>query len=372
MTIQSALACLLLSTTVAAQGTVPDAWSSKVTFRTIDGWYAAPIHAALLPDGRIHFIGIERDTEDPLAATARRKGAWVMTPDPLFAPLPAEIVIQELVEPMDLNQDTTYMPGSIVDDDLECTGQALTSDGRLLTAGGTRWIREIGTGNVSVLGLSYATIFDGAAWTRVATDMLAVGPLGTTARWYPTVTRLWNGRMLITSGEEQLYPGPYKNRSTEAFDPILGTWQVLSPHGEPPVEIENPDYTHAFVLPEKIGANDLLMLGKFSVPVLYSIDSLPHWTVVPIPRPDSVLGQVPNNGASSTLLPIRADDGDWGYANGSVLVAGGQEGTNHQEGVDAYDPSLQTWLPRVYTGVPRTHPSTVDVEPKHSFSDQLP
>ncbi len=348
-----------LATPALAQGTVPDVWSSKVTSRTPDGWYAAPIHGTLLPDGRLLFIGVERDTEDPLLATGRRKGAWVLTPDVAFAPLPSEIVVQELVEPMDIDNDPTLVPGSLVDDDLECTGQSLLADGRLFTAGGTRWTRLIGGGATSVIGLSYATLFDGAAWTRVASEMLAIGPLGSTARWYPTVTRLWDGRMLVMCGEEWLYPGPYKNRSVEAFDPSSGTWQVLSPYGEPPVEIENPDYTHAFVLPEPIGTNDLLMTGKFSVPVLYSLDSLPHWTVFPDPRPGAVLGQVPNNGASSALLPIRVQEGEWGYANGSMLVAGGQENTLFPETVDAYDPIAQGWFVRVATGVPRVHPSTV-------------
>jgi galactose oxidase len=355
----ASLLLVLLAEPGLAQGSVPDAWSSEVIFRTPDAWYAAPVHGTVLPDGRLLFIGIARDTLDPLVASGRRKCAWVLPPPAPFAPLPAEIVIQELVEPMDLNRDPTIVPGSLVDDDLECTGQSLLADGRLFTAGGTRWTIIPGMGASSAKGLTYSTIFDGTTWTRVPQDMLAVGPLGTTAQWYPCVTRLWDGRMLVTSGEEQLFPGPYKNRSTQVFDPVSGTWEVLSPYPEPPLEIENNDYTHAFVLPEPIGTNDVLMMGKFSVPVLYSLDVAPHWTVVIDPRPGAVIGQVPNNSASTALLPIRVRGGEWGYANGSLVAAGGQETTPFPATVDFYDPVAESWFLRISTGIPRTHPSTV-------------
>ena len=45
-----------------------DAWGPKTILRAPDGWYSTPIHGSLLPDGRLHLIGIERPTEDPLAA----------------------------------------------------------------------------------------------------------------------------------------------------------------------------------------------------------------------------------------------------------------------------------------------------------------
>src|SRR5262245_50979204 len=44
--------------------TVPDGWSPKITLRTADGWVATPIHAALLPDGKVFFMGLEFSSEE--------------------------------------------------------------------------------------------------------------------------------------------------------------------------------------------------------------------------------------------------------------------------------------------------------------------
>jgi hypothetical protein len=59
------------------------------------------------------------------------------------------------------------------------------------------------------------------------------------------------------------------------------------------------------------------------------------------------------------MLPIRVPAGEWGYANGSIVAAGGQEGTFYPAALDFYDPVAGSWFLQIDTGVPRTHPSTV-------------
>ena len=80
------LLLLLLPLLTSAKSCLPlvwDGWSEKVTWRTADGWYAAPIHAALLPDGQILFIGSARSTEDPDAPHEAKSHSFTMTPTPL-------------------------------------------------------------------------------------------------------------------------------------------------------------------------------------------------------------------------------------------------------------------------------------------------
>jgi hypothetical protein len=59
------------------------------------------------------------------------------------------------------------------------------------------------------------------------------------------------------------------------------------------------------------------------------------------------------------LLPIRVADGSLGYRNGSVLVAGGPEGSSYASRVDGYDPIQNTWGIIGDMGVARTHTSAV-------------
>src|SRR5205085_10623455 len=72
-------------------------------------------------------------------------------------------------------------------DYLLCGGNAHTGDGRVLFAGGS---------SPPDSGLHYSMLFDpaGGAWSRIRWDMK--GGL----RWYPTVTRLPDGRTLVTGG----------------------------------------------------------------------------------------------------------------------------------------------------------------------------
>ena len=82
------------------------------------------------------------------------------------------------------------------------------------------------------------------------------------------------------------------------------------------------------------------------------------WQVETVARPGTVMGQDPNHGTSTLLLPIRAIDGQWGYANGTVLMAGGSHNTSHEQHVDVYDPVAKAWKPRIDMGVLRHHPPT--------------
>jgi hypothetical protein len=111
---------------------------------------------------------------------------------------------------------------------LFCAGNSLLPDGRVFVAGG-----HAGTH----IGITAATIFNSQtqAWT-------AAVPMAT-ARWYPTVTTLPDGRMLTLAGEVNC--NACNAQVPEVFDPATGSWTALS--GAP---LDLPFYPHSFVLPD--------------------------------------------------------------------------------------------------------------------------
>jgi hypothetical protein len=364
----------------ASAATVPgsDSYSAEVLLVTSDGWYAAPIHSILLPSGRVLCLGIARPTLTPTTSTPARRTAWIM-PAPLPAPLPSQLVISTLDEPMEYTQE--LVGSTVVNDDLFCTGQTLTADGKFFSAGGTRRTLNASDGTIaSVTGLPYATEFDGQNWTRLPAEMTAVGALGEPFRWYPTVTRLADERLLVTSGFAEVEPTPSVNLSVEAYDPTSQSWTIVSPHGHVPVEILASDYTAAFVLPAAAAGFDLIMLGEPEVPVLFSLAG--SWKVLSsVPRPGTQAWQkarmaaggawnsdtAPGQGASVALLPIRQNNGDWGYNNGAIMVNGSYMGSTWSQDIDVYDPFASGWHPTVSAPVARANPSTVLLPDGHAL-----
>ena len=85
---------------IADLATVVDGWTSSTTLRTTDGWYATPVHATLLPDGRVLFTGIARSADPPTATTTQRRVSWVMPIQALGSPMAGSTVITEVKEPV--------------------------------------------------------------------------------------------------------------------------------------------------------------------------------------------------------------------------------------------------------------------------------
>jgi galactose oxidase-like protein/glyoxal oxidase-like protein/Kelch motif protein len=146
------------STTVTINALPPQAtsgsWDSPVD------WAIVPLHMSLLPTGKVLAWGkFEMD------GTMAMPRLW----DPTAGP-----------------------PGSApmihVDTMLFCSGHALMADGRLMVSGGHKADDE---------GLDVTNIFD------PVTETWASGlPKMAKGRWYPTVTTLWDGRMLTMGGRD--------------------------------------------------------------------------------------------------------------------------------------------------------------------------
>jgi hypothetical protein len=341
----------------ALPGTVADSWSAPSTFRTSEGWYASPIHATLLPDGRVFFVGIARNSDPPESATMWRRVAWVFTVPALGAPIPASTTIQEIAEPVELSRVDTS--AYYVNDDFYCMGATLTFDGRVVTAGGTRTVKLHDTGVEHTFGLPYETIFDGTTWVRQPGQMLGTGLLGQPTRWYPTLTRLPDRRTLVTGGLEVII-GPdnvgLSNRTVETYDTATGTRTLFSDLAQTPLAIQARDYAHAYVLPYASAPYDVMVLAEAGIPAFAEVDQPGAW-VTGATRPGNG-GSSASWGASSAMLPLRTPNGEWGYVNGAVLLASGDMHTPLEHQLDVYDP-LFGWQASRDLVAPRHHPSTV-------------
>src|SRR5712691_11266151 len=114
--------------------------------------------------------------------------------------------------------------------DLLCAGHTFLSDGRLITLGG--WDRS-GAG----LGLNEVDIFEPniQAWIRARPMAFK--------RWYPTATRLPDGRVLAVSGARNTLTDIVN--IPEVYDPATDTWTSLTAASR-----AIPLYPFLFVLPD--------------------------------------------------------------------------------------------------------------------------
>ena len=230
---------------------------------------------------------------------------------------------------------------------LWCAGQTLLADGRVLVVGGNlEYPEDTGTGSGNgagngFKGAPWVMTFDPATetWTRYQ-DM----PHG---RWYPTLTELPDGRVLILGGWDETggrdYGGPTQpalmdnNQDVEVFDPSTpagdqATTVVsrLPPDG-PGQPTPYPDhrglglYPHVFVLPSTttLGAGGHTVLvagpGRYDSAVIDTTSWV--WTDVISHHPDAGQDRLSQDRAWGTgwLAPSDAD------GSTSVVLLGGAD-----------------------------------------------
>ena len=163
-------------------------------------WPVVGVHVALLPDGKVlayDSIG-DNATETYPVHDRTRATVW----DPATG----------IHTPADV--DTGF--------NVFCSGLAHLHDGRLFLAGGNK--------DAQLNGIVQTHIFDpaGYAWS--------LGPNMASGRWYPSVTPLPNGEMLITSGrvntpEVRTLAGSLRALSTASLGLPLYPWMDVAPDG---------------------------------------------------------------------------------------------------------------------------------------------
>src|SRR3954453_3853251 len=163
-------------------------------------WPVVGVHVALLPNGKVlayDSIG-DNATESYPVQDHTRATVW----DPATG------------TQTPVNVDTGY--------NVFCSGLAHLVDGRLFLAGGNK--------DQQLSGIVQTHLFDPASNTW------SLGPDMAAERWYPTVTPLRNGEMLITSGrvdtpQVRMLNGALRTLSTASLSLPLYPWMDVAPNG---------------------------------------------------------------------------------------------------------------------------------------------
>ena len=164
-------------------------------------WPVVGVHVALLPNGKVLAYDSIGDlaTEKYVLQDHTRATIW----DPATG------------TQTPVNVDTGY--------NIFCSGLGHLIDGRMFIAGGNR--------DQQLNGIVQTHLFD------PATNLWSLGPNMAAGRWYPTVTPLNNGEMLITSGrvdtpEVRTLAGGLRSLSTASLSLPLYPWLDVAPSGQ--------------------------------------------------------------------------------------------------------------------------------------------
>ncbi len=416
------LSALGLATTLSAQVYRGDGVSSTCSLTdaampsSACPRFLSPVHATVLPDGNLLLIGLRRKAEEECVSSSLcghwSCGGWqgVLSPDLSALNPPHHIQLNVDAPPLDypptwLPCDTNppptcHTPDLWVTDSLFCGGHTLLADGRVYVTGGTRTVVESDPTKNSYIGLPYAMTYDASAGWSNPLALVGIGGWDTAfcpltcgpsiryiegpERWYPTATRMADGRVLVTGVTQVVWhrgtrylgapPGPCgssRNLSLELYDPATPATPhtLVSAHSTTPADIFAKEYVHVFRLPYPVSRGgrvyELLMFGDAGEPIFlddtgaYPV-SASEWLDTDDQRPPTP-ADAPNHGASSVMLPLFAPHPPT-YQPGSVLIAGGEDGTTQHGLISVYDPTLTTgaWIvssPLSNGGL--HHPSTV-------------
>jgi hypothetical protein len=270
---------------------------------------------------------------------------------------------------------TVNAPASIF-----CAGNTHLSDGRILVVGGH------GTNEI---GIKTTSIYDPAAgtWGTVA-------PMNS-ARWYPSVLQLSDGRYLALSGNST--DSSHWSDTPEVYDPAANTWTLLT--GVNTSQIHEEEYPFSYLM----NNGKVLAMGP-SEDVTYVLDvTAKTWTPVgtsgvvngsPVMyRPGKILysGGAPSvistttASATTAVLDTTGATPTWRttspmntarvyhtltmMADGKVLAVGG-EATSDQNAVttgilstEVWDPATETWTTGPSMSAARNYHSTAVLMP---------
>jgi hypothetical protein len=360
---------------------IADSWSPLVRWRQPNGFEVTPIHMGILPNGKLFLVNEYNYMQHPEVDLNDRslnvEFMFTMDTTPAFAATPASVAIAPMANPAPYGP--VWSGNTLRVKTLVCSGHALMADGNLLFASGSEATIDLGRyaqgdlfGALTVTGVSETMVY------HPATDTLTVGPSTVVnapatqrpLRWYATLTRLADKRMLLTGGYDKVSPTMSPNTSVEVYEPSTNAWTAVSPPSGTPAGLENPDYPHVFQYPyaARDGSNLVEMIGGSGEALFLSLGAQGNsWyrtnkyrpgalSFINASFPDTVF---PNHGASSVLLPLRLPEASWGYSNGSVLYAGGEYATELMGHIDVFDPAQNAWRASIRMHGLRHDPATV-------------
>ena len=151
-----------------------------------------------------------------------------------------------------LDTETGAFAAETAGNNLFCAGQTVLADGRIMTLGGD-------LNGEPEAGLVNTNIYNPAtnSWTATAPMHYL--------RWYPTATKLPDGRILATSGTAS----GVVQQIPEVYDPASNTWTAL-----PSATDFIPSYPFMFVLPD----GRVVQVGSFTAPTDVQVLNPANWT----------------------------------------------------------------------------------------------
>jgi hypothetical protein len=337
------LAGCLAATQVQAQG-IRDSYGPLIQWKQASGWEVTPIHVGLMPNGQLMLVNEYNYMEHPDLDLSKPpfplEFPFLMQVTPLDAPMPATVAVQPMTLPSPFGAVVDPAGKMLVFKGLVCSGHTLMSDGNMFFASGSEADIDLGLyafgfldAAIAVNGIAESVTYNPATqqW-KSNPDMVVPGPqTGRPLRWYGTVTRLADSRMLVTGGYEKATPTLSHNTSVEVYDPATNAWTPVSDQSITPPGIQNPDYTHVFQYPEASGNENVVEVvgGSGEALFLHMGPQGNHWVQTGKYRPGAKeqidlfapMLAVPNFGSSSAMLPLRLPESSWGYTNGSILYA---------------------------------------------------
>ena len=375
----------------SATASAPGSWSKRLELRdrtTRDpematptgGWFVTPIHASLLPSGKVFVTGWGRSEKASCSFPdgSRRNGtSFVLDPAALADGRGGE---ELAIDPIEENAASLPSWKSV----LYCAGHSpvvLGDETAILLTGGSRYLFLGDREHEIEEGLRSAYVAYGERSSpaiRRLEDGLKSGPLCTRndgqellpgetqargGKWYPTSTRLPDGKVLITGGftggpRSQCVRDNRHSASAEIFDPETQTFRALfQPEDLPPGFGErfapgDKDYTHTILLPQPVehaGVKyTVAMMGYAGFVVLMNVDpATPIDRRFYLPPNGSRPGEVMAWDSSSALV-----------STGEIMVLGGTNEAGTATKIHLYDPRRDAWT-EVDTKVGRRNASTV-------------
>lgn len=326
------------------------------------GWFVAPVHAALTPDGRVLVIGASKSKVllpyDQVIDTVAR-----------FDPSDVNPGVQENA----IVEHSALYPGFDVRQwTMFCSGHTFLSDGRLLVIGGVAndvpaeeyqpWLPPFRDqppmwAYAPQGGLDVTQVYD---WHTNAWTYLSDAGIGRV--YYPGLARTHEGNVLSISGFKDL--GEVYIADLQYYDPKGGwNWLYDEPHDQwddfrpafPNLRPNEADYVHAYLLQVPVNrggrSRQAAMLGILGD--IYLLDysgagSDPGRILLQNTRPSLPEGTEGMWGTTTALLK-----------DGTILMAGGSGDQNTAQRADFYNPNSDAWRSTLNTGISRYHPTAV-------------
>lgn len=338
-----------------------DSWTNNIDLRDdsatfpngkpAGGWWVTPIHATLLTDGRVLITGWSRRDKENCGMGGTRLNGTSFTIDPNNLPTSGTHYIQPIAE---MQQAGTA-------DVLYCAGTTPIADGRVLYTGGARYEYLGNDALQQEYGLNYARLFSPASnsFSRVNSPMVGGLPNMEGMAWYPTNTRLPDGKVLTIGGFARCCDGAYANRAVQTFDPLKNDqgqnpWTQLSSHATTYSDVAPGlrDYVHTFLLPQPVNVNGLprqiAMIGANGRVVYMNTDA---GTAEGSRFTYATNGQRPNGAAGWDASAALTSTGE-------LLTFGGTDNNDAAQRIDLYNPQTSSWR-SISTGIGRRNASTV-------------